>query len=294
MLRDRIGTLRLLIRTSALATLLEPYMAYLASRGNAASTLWEYVRAAEHYGRWLGRRPINQATVRQFIHRHLPACRCRRPVNRDVKQCRLALIHLLKMRGTGTPRSEFPRGFVGDLLRRYEERLVTVQGLAAGTVHRQLTVARTMLTRMRVQRPCQLLTWTPEQIECYVSSEGRRYQPGTAHNIACAIRSLLRFLLQEGLIQRDLSAAVPTFAHWRLAPLPETLREEEVARLINMPDVQTPIGLRDRAILLCMSELGLRASEVAGLELEGVNLTTNVLRLRRSNRRGLVEVPMTR
>ena len=77
MLQDPIGPLRLLIRASALAPLLEPYMAYLAGRGNAASTLWEYVRAAEHYGRWLGRRPINEVTVRQFTYRHLPACRCR-------------------------------------------------------------------------------------------------------------------------------------------------------------------------------------------------------------------------
>jgi site-specific recombinase XerD len=138
------------------------------------------------------------------------------------------------------------------------------------------------------------MTWTPDRIECYVSGEARRYQPGTAHNIACAMRSLLRFLLQEGLIRRDLSTAVPTFAHWRLAALPETLGEEDIARLINMPDVQTPIGLRDRAMLLCMSELGLRASEVAGLELDGVDLKTNVLRLRRSKRREVMEVPMTR
>jgi site-specific recombinase XerD len=82
--------------------------------------------------------------------------------------------------------------------------------------------------------------------------------------------------LQEGLIRRDLSAAAPTFAHWRLASLPETLRDEEIALLIQMPDIQTPIGLRDRAMLLCMSESGLRALEVAGLEIDGVNFTTNV------------------
>jgi site-specific recombinase XerD len=117
------------------------------------------------------------------------------------------------------------------------------------------------------------MTWTPERIESYVSSEVRRYQPSTGHNIGCAIRSFLRFLMQEGLIRRDLSAAVPTFAHWRLASLPETLWEDQVAQLINLLDVQTPIGLRDRAILLCMSELGLRASEVAGLELASVNFT---------------------
>lgn len=294
MLENTIGQMQLRFRSNALTPLLERYIAYLASRGNAASALREYVPAVEHFGRWLKRRPLNQATVWQFMYRHLPVCRCRAPVIRNVRRNRIALNHLLKMSGAVAARLEFPRGFVGDLLRRYEERLVTVQGLAAGTVHRQLTAARTMLTRLRVRRPCQLMTWTPERIECYVSSEARRYQPATAHNIACATRSLLRFLLQEGLIRRDLSAAVPTFAHWRLAALPETLREEEVARLINMPDVRTPIGLRDRAMLLCMSELGLRASEVAGLELDGVNLTTNVLRLRRSKKRGCVEVPMTR
>ena len=82
-----------------------------------------------------------------------------------------------------------------------------------------------MLTRLRVQRASQLATWTPERIATYVSSEACRYQPASAHNIATATRSFLRFLLQEGLIRRDLSAAVPTFAHWRLASLPETLRD---------------------------------------------------------------------
>ena len=294
MLPDTIHQLRLLIRTGALAPLLEQYLAYLVSRGNAVRTVREYVSVVEHFGRWLKRRPLNQATVWQFMHRHLPICGCRAPVIRNVRRNRIALNHLLKMSGAVVARFEFPPGFVGDLLRRYEERLVTVQGLAAETVHRQLTAARTMLMRLRVQRPCQLMTWTPERIECYVSSEARGYQPSTAHNIACATRSLLRFLLQEGLIRRDLSAAVPTFAHWRLAALPETLREEEVARLIDMPDVQTPIGQRDRAMLLCMSELGLRASEVAGLELDGVNLSTNTLRLRRSKTREFVELPMTR
>jgi site-specific recombinase XerD len=198
------------------------------------------------------------------------------------------------MSGALAPRRVLPRGFVGDLLRRYQEGLVTVRGLAVETVHRRLMAARIMLTQLRIQRPCQLLAWTPELIERYVCGEARRYQPSTAHNIACATRSLLRFLLQEGLIHKDLSAAVPTFAHWRLASLPETLTEAEIAQLIKMPDIRTPIGLRDRAMLLCMSELGLRASEVACLELAGVNLTTNVLRLRRSKRREFLEVPMTR
>jgi integrase/recombinase XerD len=187
-----------------------------------------------------------------------------------------------------------PRGFAGDLLRRYAEQLVKVQGFAAGTVHKRLRLARRMFARLRVKPACQLARWTPRQVVDYVSSEGRRYKLSTANDIACAARSLLHFLLQEGLIRRDLSAAVPSFAHWRLAVLPETLQEEELVRLVNVPDVRTSIGLRDRAILLCLSELGLRASEVAGLQLDGVDLASGVLTLRRSKQRTSTVLPMTR
>jgi site-specific recombinase XerD len=191
-----------------------------------------------------------------------------------------------------TPRSEFPRGFGGGLLRRYQEQLLSVRGLAAGTVRNRLRSARTMLIRLGVRRAEQLAAWTPERIEDYVAVEARRHQPSTTGSITTATRSFLRFLLQEGLIQRDLSAAVPQFARWRLAPLPETLRADELAQMLNRPDVSTPIGLRDRAILLCMSELGLRASEVAGLKLNGVDLVSGVLHVGRSKRGGMATLPI--
>ena len=110
---------------------------------------------------------------------------------------------------------------------------------------------------------------------------------------ASAIRSFLRYLLQEGWIRRDLAAAVPTFAHWRLAALPETLEEKDLTRLVHAADTRTPLGRRDRAILLCMSELGLRASDVADLHLEGVDLRTRVLCVRRRKERESSSVPMT-
>jgi site-specific recombinase XerD len=187
-----------------------------------------------------------------------------------------------------------PSGFSEDLLRRYADRLVEVQGLAAGTVHQRLILARKMLTRLRVKQPGQLAAWTPQRIEEYLFGEAQRYQPSTASNIAAAARSLLRFLFQEGLIRCDLSASVPTFAHWRLAPLPETLQKEELAQLLKVPDLRTSIGLRDRAILLCLSELGLRAWDVAHLELDGVDLESGVLTMRRSKQRQSTVLPMTR
>jgi site-specific recombinase XerD len=190
--------------------------------------------------------------------------------------------------------AEFPRGFADDLLQRYAEWLRNVRGLAIGTIRYRMKTVKTMLTRFQITQPAQLTKWTPQRIVDFVSSEAARVKPARAQNIACTVRSLLRYLLQEGLICRDLSAAVPTFAHWRLAPLPETLQKEELVRLLQVPNVQTAVGLRDRAILLCLSEVGLRASDVAGMKLGGIDLASSALVLYRNKPRKTTTLPMTR
>jgi integrase/recombinase XerD len=272
---------------------LERYAAYLIGRGYTRRTARGYLNVAEHFWRWLGRRPMSRGMAQRFIRCHLPACRCPSPAVRHLKTIKIGINRLLEHRGLSPPTLELPGGFVGDLLRRYEERLITVRGLAATTAHKRLVYMRTMLTDLRVRRAGQLLAWTPERIEHYLCGKALHRPPGTAQDIACAARSFLRFLLQERLIHRDLSAAVPTFAHWRLAPLPETLREEELARLIRAADVRTPMGLRNRAMVLCMTELGMRASDVAYLELDGIDLTARVLQLRRCKGRRSTALPMT-
>ena len=128
-----------------------------------------------------------------------------------------------------------------------------------------------MLTRLAYGR---LLNWLPghpsgSKISSRVKFDAMSRAPPTLSPPPLIFPAVL---LQEGLIRRDLSTAVPKFACWKLASLPETLREDELDRLLNMPDAETPIGMRDRAMLLCMSELGLRAGEVARLELGGVDL----------------------
>jgi integrase len=84
-------------------------------------------------------------------------------------------------------------------------------------------------------------------------SRGRFVSPRSRHVGWCA-RAFLRFLLQDGLLRRDLAAAVPTVARWRLAPLPTTLRKEETTRLVGAADLRKALGRRDYAIIMCLSE----------------------------------------
>jgi hypothetical protein len=135
----------------------------------------------EHFRRWLGQRPLSHAAVQQFLRRHLPACRCQEPMIRSPYRNHIALRRLLAMIEPPAERrqSEFPRGFTGRLLRRYQEQLISVRGLTAGTVRNRLRSARTILTRLNARRASQLAGWTPERIEEYVAEEARRHQPVT-------------------------------------------------------------------------------------------------------------------
>jgi integrase len=86
-----------------------------------------------------------------------------------------------------------------------------------------------------------------------------------------ALRSLLRFLHVTGRVPGSLVGAVPAVANWRLAGLPRGLSGEQVAALIEGCDAATPVGARNRALLVLLARLGLRTAEAAALQLEDVD-----------------------
>jgi integrase/recombinase XerD len=280
------------ICAKSVRSILEPYSQFLISQGYSTRRHRRYVRVVEHFGRWLGRRHVSRSLVQQFLDQGLSACQCP-GVSRDRRHNRAALHLLLEMLGQERKEMTFSQGWRGALLRRYQEHLVKARGLAPATICQHMRYTHAMLDCLGVRRASQFMSWTPELIEQYVSGVGRFTSPRSRHVGWCA-RAFLRFLLQDGLIRRDLAAAVPTVARWRLASLPTTLRKEEIARLIAAADRQTPLGRRDYAIIMCLSELGLRGSDVANLDIDGVDFAAHVLRLRQRKEREAAVFPMTR
>ena len=93
-----------------------------------------------------------------------------------------------------------------------------------------------------------------------------------------AIRSFYRYLLREGMVP---TSPVATTSSPKLdRRLPSFLSIEQVVKLLEAPDLATPQGLRDRALLELLYASGLRVSELVSLNLEQVNLNTNEIRVR--------------
>jgi integrase/recombinase XerC len=92
-----------------------------------------------------------------------------------------------------------------------------------------------------------------------------------------AIRSFYRYLLREKLVSS--SPVADTSSPKLDKRLPEFLTPEETVRLLEAPDIATPQGLRARALMELLYASGIRVSELANLDLEQVNLSTDEIRV---------------
>jgi integrase/recombinase XerC len=92
-----------------------------------------------------------------------------------------------------------------------------------------------------------------------------------------AIRTFVRFLRREDLMEDDPAALVASPK--RPETIPAHLTTQEMTRLLEMPDASQPLGRRDRAILELFYASGLRLSELVGLSIEDVNLSSRMVRV---------------
>jgi len=98
----------------------------------------------------------------------------------------------------------------------------------------------------------------------------------TARALSC-LRSFYRYLLREKVIKVDPTLRIDNPKLGR--PLPHSLTESDVERLLAAPDLTTPIGIRDRAMLEVLYACGLRVTELVSLRLTDMNLRQGVLRV---------------
>ena len=108
---------------------------------------------------------------------------------------------------------------------------------------------------------------------------------------ASALRMYLRFLGSNGLCRPELVHAVPTIPRHRGESLPRHVGQDDIERMIATCDVTTPIGMRDRAALLLLARLALRASDVCGLHLDDIDWDRAVIRVSGKSRRE-AELPL--
>ena len=245
-----------------------------------ARMLLSNVAHLSHYLLWRGIGRVEEMRpehVKAFYTEHLPSCTCERPNSGAFASMPAAMRHLVQFLGErgllhGFEAADPPPESVAGVLIRFETYLKDVRGLTTGSsnLHRRI-VKRFLDARYNRLGALMLGDLTPaEVLEYSRESLATPYSPMTKRSIMACLRTFFRFLFWEHIQSRDLTSAVPSVMHWKLADVPKYLPWDKVRLLLNTPNVNTPMGKRDRAIMMLMALLGLRAGEVAALTLDHV------------------------
>jgi len=128
------------------------------------------------------------------------------------------------------------------------------------------------------QQPLELLQVRREDLLRYLAARmgsGLKAR-STARALSC-LRGLYRYLLRENLIRLDPTLRIDNPKLGR--PLPDTLSEQDIDRLLGAPDPLTLLGLRDRTMLEVLYATGLRVTELVSLRLTDINLRQGVVRV---------------
>ena len=99
--------------------------------------------------------------------------------------------------------------------------------------------------------------------------------PSSVARAVSAARSLFKFLMLDRHVQRDPTEDLHT--PQKSSRLPKFLTEEEMERLLRAPDINSDLGVRDRAMLELMYAAGLRVSELCGLKVADVDLDAAIV-----------------
>jgi integrase/recombinase XerD len=168
---------------------------------------------------------------------------------------------------------------------RYLDHLAVERGLSEHTLsayRRDLRRYVAFLTRRDMLEPGEVEEVTVRSFVASLSASthGPNDAPYRATSVArtlSAVRSFHRFLLREGVTDRDPAVGVPQPRLPRSLPRP--LPVEDVRRLLEAPDEGSPAGLRDRAILELLYGSGLRISELTGLDVDDLDLEEGSVRV---------------
>lgn len=166
-----------------------------------------------------------------------------------------------------------------DLLDEFCDNLWLEDGLSRNTLDSYRRDLRKFAAWLEKARGASMLQATHADLQGYLGhmvAELKAKPTSTGRTIS-SLKRLFRYLLRQGKISADPTLQIDTPKLPR--NLPKSLTEQDVELLLNAPDAQTPLGLRDRTMFEVLYATGLRVSELVTLRITQVSMDMGVVRV---------------
>lgn len=266
------------IQSATFVELFQDYRKELAQAGYNPCVARLHLRSVAHFGVWLelqgvALESIDEQTVATF-DRHRSSCRCpgtSRDCGRHVVSCiRVFLNHLRERRFVKANAPPEP----SRLVREFLGWMSTQRGVVDTT----LTSYRRYVTHLVDSLGDDPQTYTAHDLRDFVAKRYQHYGRNSIRMVLAAVRMFLRYLAMEGRCRPGLEQALMSPANWSQHSLPRGLTSQQVQSILAACP-STPRGIRDRAILLLLIRLGLRAGDVAALCFSDLSFETATIRV---------------
>jgi len=280
-------------KKSPLYPFVERYLALLKEQDYSSHTAVRHMHYFVRFHRWLARRKwrglseLNEGLLETFVQQQQQV----RP-NSGVRPALRRLLGILRDAGVTPPAELSPPTPAQLLANDYRCFLREERGCSDWTVTNYARHVDQFLAERFGAGPVNLRQLKVAEAIAFVQRTAREHNQGFTKQAVTAMRSFLRFLHYRGGIESDWAAAVPVIAHWRLTALPKPLPADAVQKILDGCDRTTTVGRRDHAMLLLLARLGLRAGEVAGLQIEDIDWENAQITVRSKKGDGWTRMPL--
>ena len=267
---------------------IEPFLIHLRAAGYAERTLRKKRTVIKALIRWargeeISLHHLNESHFTGFLARPPRKSKGRAKLERSVVRLLLQYLHQnAGISGLLLPSSRSP---VDELVARYVNYLRKDRGLAENSILVYAPFIRDLLRdQLAKTGGVSVRAFDATTIQGFLLSHIRDRSSEYKRLLATALRSFFRFLFLSGDLPADLSTSVPTVRKCQKSAVPAFLLPEEIDRVIAAMDQSTATGRRDRAVLLLLARLGLRAGEIVTLELNDIRWRTGEIVIRGKGR----------
>ena len=260
--------------------------------GYSTSGAWDHLRLLQELSGWLAEEGLAPAELTAGQMARFQGGRTRR-AHRGLTTAVGAAPLLEYLTGLGLIPAQAgapASGPCSEALERYRHYLASERGLTAPEVTRHVATAGMFAGHARAADR----GWTAvtaADVTRFVAAQCAALGRASACKRISQLRSFLRFAHVDGLTATALAPAVPPGAWWSAGSLPRWVPPAQVAALLAACDQRTASGRRDFAVVTLLWRLGLRAGEVAALQLGDIDWRAGTLTVRGKARR-VEEMPL--
>ncbi len=265
--------------------LVSDYEEELIQRGYNRIVVRLHLHTIAHFGIWLPLGGVELEAVDEdsivAFDQHRWACKCpgaSRNRGRHVISCVRVFVRHLRERGVVQTVTSHP--VASALIGGFCRWLRADRGVVDTTVSSYRQYVGDLVDHLGDDPR----TYTGRGLRDFVAQRYGHYGRNSIRMVLAAVRMFLRHLATEGQCRPGLEHALISPANWSQQPLPRGLSSEQVQQVLRACP-STPTGVRDRAILLLLIRLGLRAGDVAGLRLSDLCFDTATIRVSGKGRR---------